>query len=67
MCHYWRIMQSASVVWSKDIAPRKVNQLQMAARSAVSQMQKVKADVLVLYRYASLPSARVLGFMSAKS
>lgn len=54
-------MQTASVVWSRDVAPRKVNQLQMAARSAVSQMENVKADVFVLYRYASLPSAREVG------
>ncbi|KAG0579788.1 hypothetical protein KC19_4G123400 [Ceratodon purpureus] len=44
-----QVMATASVVWSRDVAPRKVNQLQMAARSAISEMENVKAQVLVLY------------------
>lgn len=47
--------------WSKDTASRKVNQLQMAARNAVSQMERVKADVLVLFRYAHLSFIRGVG------
>jgi hypothetical protein len=53
-CHYCRTMQTASVVWSRDVAPRKANQLQMAARSAISEMENVKAQVFVLYRCVCL-------------
>lgn len=44
-----QVIATASVVWSRDVAPRKANQLQMAARSAISEMENVKAQVFVLY------------------
>jgi len=43
-----RVIATASVIWPRDIGPRRLEQLQMAARSAVRQMKSVKADVLLL-------------------
>lgn len=44
-----QVIATASVVLSRDVARRKVNQLQMAAHKAVFDMKNVKADVFVLY------------------
>jgi hypothetical protein len=62
------MLQTAMLVWSKAQCQWKVQQLQLAAHSANRQLEKIRADILLLARYVftssslsgcSIPLARV--------
>jgi hypothetical protein len=50
------MLQTAMLVWSKAQCQWKVQQLQLAAHSANRQLEKIRADILLLARYVCIHS-----------